>query len=393
MSSFENEQFDRPNRPPARLAIGIGVCIAALIVSVFGAFFEAPAFWSGYLAALVFWLGASLGCSAIALLHLLTGGRWGAAIARDLRAGAGTLAIGAAGIVPLLFGAATLYPGAGSSATSVLNEHQQRYLDFPAVAARTITELLIWSGLAAWLLYSFRRQSTAGATPSPRKAALGLIALWLTATMAVVDGVMALTPDWSSSLLPMIEIVGFGLTALAFVIIVRAAELSNALSEADRRISHDLGNLLLAFNLVWVYLAFSQYLITWSGDLPHEVTWYLNRQNPAAAAVAVALILLHFALPFGLLLSRSVKRNPQSLARVAALLLVMRLVAVAWTILPATAAGGFWSAVLTLSNTIILGGLWLALFAAIRRRLPPPPTAPEPPPHSQLGETALKGAQ
>ena len=41
---------------------------------------------------------------------------------------------------------------------------------------------------------------------------------------------------------------------------------------------HDLGNLMLAFTMLWAYMSFSQYLIIWSGNLPEEIPWYLRRR-------------------------------------------------------------------------------------------------------------------
>ena len=40
---------------------------------------------------------------------------------------------------------------------------------------------------------------------------------------------------------------------------------------------HDLGKLLLAFVMLWAYFAFSQFLIIWSGNLPEENPFFVNR--------------------------------------------------------------------------------------------------------------------
>ena len=73
-------------------------------------------------------------------------------------------------------------------------------------------------------------------------------------------------------------------------------------------IFNDLGNLLLAFLMVNAYFAFSQFLIIWSGNLPSEITWYLRRLNGGWQWLALAIVILHFALPFLMLLSRDQKR-------------------------------------------------------------------------------------
>jgi hypothetical protein len=75
---------------------------------------------------------------------------------------------------------------------------------------------------------------------------------------------------------------------------------------------HDLGKLTLAFVMLWAYLSFSQFLIIWSGNLPEETPYYIKRLTGGWQYFQLALILLHFALPFFLLLSRSLKRVVRS---------------------------------------------------------------------------------
>ncbi len=47
---------------------------------------------------------------------------------------------------------------------------------------------------------------------------------------------------------------------------------------------HDWGKLFLAFVMLWAYFSFSQFLIIWSGNLPEEIPWYLQRHAAAAGA-------------------------------------------------------------------------------------------------------------
>jgi hypothetical protein len=102
---------------------------------------------------------------------------------------------------------------------------------------------------------------------------------------------------------------------------------SGALGEwVGARHFHDLGKLLLAFVMFWAYLAFSQFLIIWSGNLPEEIPWYLERMRGGWGALALLLVVGHFALPFALLLSRDLKRRASLLAKVALVVIVMRLV-------------------------------------------------------------------
>jgi len=97
---------------------------------------------------------------------------------------------------------------------------------------------------------------------------------------------------------------------------------------------HDLGNLMLAFVMLWAYFSFSQYLIIWAGNLPAEIAWYLHRLQTGWRTIGVALILFHFAVPFCLLLSRAVKREPELLLRLVVGILIVRLIDLFWLIAP-----------------------------------------------------------
>jgi hypothetical protein len=125
---------------------------------------------------------------------------------------------------------------------------------------------------------------------------------------------------------------------------------------------HDLANLMLAFVMLWAYFSFSQYLIIWSGNLPEEIAWYVHRLQTGWLAVAIALVVFHFAAPFVLLLSRAIKREPATLVKVAAAILAIRLVDLFWLIAPEFHRDGIAVSWLDLALPLALGGIWLGCF-------------------------------
>jgi hypothetical protein len=88
----------------------------------------------------------------------------------------------------------------------------------------------------------------------------------------------------------------------------------------------------------------------------------------ATKFVAISLILLHFAFPFFIMLSRNLKRNAGRLVWIALLILVMRYVDLFWLVQPKFHATGDFdplngmSVVMTIVSAVTMGGLWLALF-------------------------------
>jgi hypothetical protein len=206
-----------------------------------------------------------------------------------------------------------------------------------------------------------------------RVSAPGLLLLVLTVTLASVDWIMSLDPHWYSTIFGLFIVVGQALSALAFTIavlalIARSGALGGLLQAGH---FHDLGKLMLAFVMLWAYLAFSQFLIIWSGNLPEEIPWYIERIRGAWGAVALLLVIGHFALPFALLLSRDLKRHGNLLSRVAIFVIAMRLVDLIWLVAPTFSYGegeahpGFSLPVHWMDIVLPIGlaGLWLFLFA------------------------------
>jgi cell division protein FtsW (lipid II flippase) len=128
--------------------------------------------------------------------------------------------------------------------------------------------------------------------------------------------------------------------------------------------------MLLAFVILWAYVAFSQFLIIWSGDLPDEISWYVHRVRGGWQWIAACLIVGHFALPFLLLLSRDIKQRVRYLALLAAALLVMRFIDMVWNVDPAFDTAGFRFHWLDVMAAIGVGGVWIAGFLARLKRRP-----------------------
>src|SRR6202041_3787737 len=142
----------------------------------------------------------------------------------------------------------------------------------------------------------------------------GIIAWGLGLTFAMIDWVMSLEPKWFSTIYGMIFMIVSALTAMSFVIFVlRRLTDDERGKEVREKVTpgqfNDLGNLMLAFTMLWAYLSFSQFLIIWAGNIKDEIPWYMTRAFGSWGKLAVVLIVLHFALPFLLLLQRNIKRR------------------------------------------------------------------------------------
>ncbi len=343
--------------------VGSAACAA-------GAFLTPVQFFRSYLFAFVFWAGIALGSLAVLMLRYVTGGAWGVPIRRPLESATRTLPLVALFFVPLAFGLKILYPWARPEevARDPILRHKAPYLNPGFFLGRAVAYTVAWLLLAYFLNRWSREEDRAPDPGLVRRLQLlsgaGLLVYGLTITFWSIDWLMSLEPHWYSSMYGVLLMAGQALSGLAFVtavtiLLARYEPLSRFLSGEHL---HDLGKLLLAFVMFWAYVSFSQYLIIWAGNLPEEIPWYLRRLQGGWGWIGVALILLHFALPFLLLLPADANRNPRILATVAFLVVGMRVVDLFWLVRPVFTPTGFAVHWLDLAAWVGLGGLWLWVF-------------------------------
>jgi len=344
-------------------ALGVAGCAAGFFVS-------RQQMFQSYLLGFIFWVGISLGCFALLLLHHMFGAGWGFSIQRLLEAGTRTFPLMAVLLLPVLAGAHDLYEWTHSEAVArdPILRHKTAYLNLPFFTARAALYFAVWIGISQLYRKWIDQLDAGGDAQLVQKlrngSYAGLILYGLTATFAAVDWVMTLEPHWFSTVFGLIFIAGqilatFALMTLFVKLLSRHEPYSSVIGEQQ---FHDLGNLTLAFTMIWSYLSISQYLIIWSGNQPETITWFLKRSKGGWEAVAALLIAFCFALPFLLLLNRFVKQRIELLARVAAFILVMRLVDLHWTIAPSFHAAGFSVHWLDVAAPMGIGGVWVWFF-------------------------------
>ena len=343
---------------------------AAALVSLVGLVLNPTQFLQSYLMAYMWCLGATLGCLALGMVHQLSGGAWGVLIRRPIGAASRVLPILTILFLPIVLGIYRLYPWTDAAlvARDEALRHKQLYLNVPFFVVRAVFYFLVWNALVfflnRWSLEQDRTGDPRIARRMQRLSAIGLVGYGLTITFASFDWLMSLDPHWYSTIYGVMIIGGQGLIALAVATIVlvwlsRRPPLRNAVVPSHFT---DLGNLMLAFTMLWAYFSFSQYLIIWAGNLPHEIEWYLHRSFTSWRLVAFALIVFHFALPFVLLLSRQLKRQADTIVRVAVLLLFVRLIDLFWLIAPDLHRDGLSVSWMDVVLPIALGGIWVGAF-------------------------------
>jgi hypothetical protein len=362
-----------------------GALVAAVLGGVAclaGGFANPAQLYRSWLFAYLFWVNVGIGCLSLVMIHHLSGGMWGLVIRRILEAGTRTMYLAPLLFLPVVLGIGELFAWAKpESAADPLLRHKAAYLNTGFFLARAAFYFAVWAGLA-YLLNRLSARLDAG--PDQRVSrrlrgvsGAGLLLMGLTITFASVDWAMSLDPHWFSTIYGVLFMVGQALAALTLVIVLLAlfskeAPFVGVVKPVD---VHDLGKLMLAFTMLWAYMHLSQFLITWSGNLPEEIPWYLRRTHGGWKLVAQMLVVFHFALPFLLLLSRDLKRDAKRLAGVAGLVFLVRLLDLYWLVAPdlqghGVEAHGIAVHGLDIATPIALGGVWLAFFASELRKRP-----------------------
>jgi len=329
-----------------------------------------------YLFSFLFWFSLTVGCLNVAMIHHLTGGEWGNVTRRFFEAGYMTLPVLAVLFIPLLFGLQELYPWANPAAVAADKILKQKtiYENVPGFTLRAAFFFAILIQIAALLRkWSLQQDFSHEISPVIKARTLsgpGVVVVPFVVTFAFIDWIMSIEPSWFSTIFAIILLAGGVLATLALGVMMLAwfrnePAFKDTVTEKQFL---DLGNLMLAFVMFWTYVAFSQLLVIYSGNQPHEIGWYLHRIAGGWKWLLAFIALFQFFTPFCILLFRSQKLNIDALARVAALVLAVSVLQNFWTVAPT-----FYSVALEIHWTdftawIAIGGIWFGNFAYVLNR-------------------------
>ncbi len=353
---------------------GVIVAVIGVLLSAIGYLADATRFFESYLLGYVFWVNLSLGSLGVLMLHHMTSGKWGFAVQRYAEAGAKTILVMALLFLPIVLGMKSLYPWMHPDQLQEAAARKLPYLNQPFFLTRAVVYFVLWGGLSFFLSRWSRRQDETRdgrwTVVLRRLSAPGLILYVVSVTLAATDWVMSLEPDWFSTIYGFLFVASQALAAFSLcVIMLRVFSKTSPVSDvAGPKVFLDLGNLILAFVILWAYMSFSQLLIIWAGNLPEEITWYVRRLGMEWKFVALALIVLHFFVPFLILLIRQSKQSSRILWKLAVWILIMRVVDIYWLVMPAFQPENVSVHWIDAAAFLAIGGVWTITFARFLRR-------------------------
>jgi len=365
--------------PPVAISATTRTTLMALtaigvIGAVAGAFMAPTRMWASWLFVAYYLLGLSLAGLVFVAIHYTTGSTWSVAIRRVPEALAGTLPLAIAMLAVLFVAHPQLYgwttDDLGSNPALAF---KHMWLSRPFFLVRAFVYGAIWLLFAFAIRQRSRRQDRDGdprwTQENFRLSAAFLVLFSFTVTLASIDWVMSLEYHWFSTIFGVYNFAGLFFSGLAAIVLIAlwlesAGPLRGVLNEAHL---HDLGKLMLAFSIFWMYIWFSQYMLIWYTNIPEETSYFVLRQQEGWFGLFLLNIFLNWVIPFMVLLRRDMKMQRRTMAAVAAIVLIGRAVDIYVMVFPGIVGEsptfGIWEIAVTLGG---IGAFGLVLAAVLK---------------------------
>jgi hypothetical protein len=317
-------QARRPYQPGQAVdswIVPTGLGVALLVMSLAGWAVDPRQFYFSYLVGWVSCLSIAVGALFFVIINHLTRSRWSVVVRRIAEVLIWSFPALAVLSIPIFVGAHDLFHWTHQELFDPSSPHfdpilagKSGYLNMPFFTVRIVAYFLIWS-VISYLLYanSIRQDVKADPDTPARLRKISAVALPLTAVttaFASYDVLMSLDPHWFSTIFGVYFFAASFWTAhatiaLTAVMIQRRKGLRDVIT---REHYHDLGKMMFGFTVFWAYIAFSQYMLIWYGNLPEETVWYRHRLSHGWEVHSAILLIAHFVIPFWVLLPRRAKR-------------------------------------------------------------------------------------
>ncbi|HEX8904585.1 MAG TPA: hypothetical protein VF771_07070 [Longimicrobiaceae bacterium] len=300
----------------------------------------------------LFWSSVATGMVVFAISQQLTNSRWSWPIRRLALAGLAFLPVSFVIFLLKLPGNPVWFEHwwePEKVRTDPILAAKAAWLSPTGMTVRDILALLVLYGMMGWFGYHMLRPDLHGAKGPgiyrtftggtwrglgeealrSRRISLriGVVTTLLFALlwgMIAIDQAMTMLPHWFSTMFPVTFLVsafhsGLAMTAVMMVLLRRHLRLEEYITPAQY---HDLGKLIFAYSVFWMYVNWSQYVVIWYGLLPHEQEFFVlrfHRQFAVLTELAVACI---FVFPFLALLPRAPKKAGGVLAGVSLVIVI-----------------------------------------------------------------------
>ncbi len=337
-----NYNYDQKVLPKKVLNIGLGLLVVGTGFGLIGLLLDSQRFLLNYLIAFTFLISVAVGTLFLVALEYVAGADWSVPIRRVTEFFSSTVPFLLILGIPLLFNIGSLFHWSHPEAIAndKILQSKAPYLNTQFFIIRFIVIIAIWSLFWFILSRNSKKQDTSKdqsiTKRNIRYSAIFIPVFAITISLISIDWIMSLDPHWFSTIFGIYFFAGTVLASLSVVTyaVVKLYENGYLHPRIKKDHLYSLGALLFAFVNFWGYIAFSQYMLIWYANLPEETYWYLNRWEGMWIYVSLLQIVVHFLVPYSVLLSQPAKMDPKKLKFAALWILFAHLIDLYWLIMP-----------------------------------------------------------
>lgn len=298
--------------------------------------------WHAYLLNYYFITSIALGGVFFVATQHLTSAGWSATVRRIPESFISWVPLAVVLFLPLIYGGHSIYEW--MHAEAVAKDHllamKSKYLNIPFFLVRSALFFAMWYFIGGKLVKNSLKQDTVGGVELTNKnkmwSAIFMPLFALLFTFFSVDLVMSLDPHWYSTMFGVNCFANLFLTALAtFVIVIVNMKKKGFFGDTvNENHIQNLGLLMFGFTVFYAYIAFSQFMLIWYGNMPEETMYYIKRWDNGWSYVAYLIVFTKFVIPFLALLPRRMKRTPDTVVKWAYWLIAASWLDAFWMIMP-----------------------------------------------------------
>lgn len=334
--------YIKKDLPGSLSRIGGGLFLFGLILGIVGYFSEPVRASFSYLVAFMFLVSIGIGSLFLVALEYLAGADWSTPFRRISEFLASIVPLLIILAIPLLLNIHSLFhwSHADAVAEDPILQGKSSYLNIPFFIIRVLVIFILWSVFYFFLTKNSRLQDSSKDQSLTKKnivlSGIFIPLFAITISIAAVDWLMSLEPHWFSTIFGVYYFSGsvwVSLAALTLIVIL-LKERGYLTDKLNNDHYYSLGTLMFAFTCFWGYIAFSQYMLIWYADLPEETFWFMHRWSGGWEYFSILLIIMHFIVPFGALLSYPSKTNPKRLKFMAVWIIAAHYLDLYWLAMP-----------------------------------------------------------
>ena len=355
---------------PANVSkIGWGLILFGTVCCVLGFMMDVRLASFVQLMNFLFLTSIGIGALFLVALEYIAGAVWSVPIRRVNEFLASLIPIAALMAVPLFFHLHELYQwvNAGTVSQDVVLKMKEPYLNVNFFTIRFVVVFGMWTLFFYLFTHNSLRQDI-DKNRNHTKFNIGLAAAYMPIfavglTIIAIDWAMSLEPHWYSTIYGVYYFAGTVLAGVSTATYITVKLHEHGFFPRLRRDHfYSLGTLMFVFVNFWAYIAFSQFLLVWYANLPEETYWFIARWNNGWEYISVLLIIVHFAVPYFILLSQDSKMDLKRLKFISIWILFAHLLDLYWLVMPSysTSPALSW---IEISFPFLIIGLVVVIFA------------------------------